>query len=277
MRRRLSGAAFATISLVTALAGAEAPRYKVGVVPQFDVAKTEAIWRPILAELSTRTGVTLELVTSADIPRFEQDLTAGAFDFAYMNPFHFLLAKRDHGYVPLVRDGAAKLQGIVVVAKNSSITKLEQLAGQKIAFPAPNALAASMLIRAALARDRKIAFVPQYLGNHTQAYEAALDGRVAAAGGVRRTLSEQATSVKDGLRVIFETSPVANHPFAAHPRVAGGDRDKIAQALLAMGAEPTARALLAAVPMEKVIAASAEDYRQLMRWGLQDFYVAPKD
>ncbi|MEK7705483.1 MAG: phosphate/phosphite/phosphonate ABC transporter substrate-binding protein [Myxococcota bacterium] len=264
----------AALGVVDARAASSA--YRVGVVPQLDTAKTAAIWKPVLAEVTRRTGVQLVLDTSADIPAFEQELAAGKFDFAYMNPYHFLLAKRDNGYVPLVRDEGTKLQGILVVRKDSTVAKPEDLAGQKIAFPAPNALAASLLIRAALVRDKATAFEAIYLGNHTEAYEAVVAERVAAAGGVQRTLDEQPAAVRDQLHVIFETVPVASHPFATHPRVPAADREKVSQALLGMASQPSTQALLAAVPFKKIVPASVDDYRQLMRWGLQDFYIAPK-
>jgi len=42
---------------------------------------------------------------------------------------------------------------------------------------------------------------------------------------------------------------------------------------LDMAADPQGAALLAHVPIGRAVAASANDYQQLARWGLEDFYV----
>jgi len=55
--------------------------YSVGVVPQFDVRQIEAIWRPLLQQLSQRSGVKLELVASPDIPDLSANLRLANFTF----------------------------------------------------------------------------------------------------------------------------------------------------------------------------------------------------
>jgi phosphonate transport system substrate-binding protein len=93
-------------------------RYSVGVVPQFEARELAAIWIPILAELSKRTGLRLTMKGSPRIPEFEIAFEAGEFDFAYMNPYHAMIAARKQGYIPLVRD-AEPLYGVLAVRKDS--------------------------------------------------------------------------------------------------------------------------------------------------------------
>ncbi|MEK9775021.1 MAG: PhnD/SsuA/transferrin family substrate-binding protein, partial [Quisquiliibacterium sp.] len=78
-------------------------RYTFGVVPQFDARKVVEIWGPILKELEKRTGFDFELVGSPKIPQFEIEFEQGRYDFAYMNPYHALIAGRTQKYLPLVR------------------------------------------------------------------------------------------------------------------------------------------------------------------------------
>lgn len=79
--------------------------YRFGVVPQYEQRKLFRIWRPILDELEKRTGFTFKLVGSPKIPVFERKVEEGDYDFAYMNPYHLILAQERQGYLPLVRDG----------------------------------------------------------------------------------------------------------------------------------------------------------------------------
>ncbi|HCY85953.1 MAG TPA: phosphate ABC transporter, partial [Desulfobacteraceae bacterium] len=118
--------------------------FSVGVVPQFEARKLRRVWQPILNRLEAATGEKFKLVGSPTIPTFEAEFMDGDFDFAYMNPYHLILAHRKVGYRPLVRDVGRKLFGVLVVAENGGIKEVSDLAGKVIAFPAPNALGASL-------------------------------------------------------------------------------------------------------------------------------------
>jgi phosphonate transport system substrate-binding protein len=56
------------------------------------------------------------------------------------------MAKKAHGYIPLLRDGSKQLKGILVVLKEGDIDDIQKLDGKKIAFPSPNAFGASFFI-----------------------------------------------------------------------------------------------------------------------------------
>lgn len=248
--------------------------YTFGVVPQFEPRKLSAIWTPILAELEKRTGFHLEMVGSARIPEFEHEFEQGRYDFAYMNPYHSLVAMRAQKYEPLVRDGGQQLFGILVVAKDGPIRKLSDLKGKTVAFPAPNALGASLLMRADLDRLHKLKIAPMWAQTHTSAYLNVALGKADAAGGVMATLEQQPESVRNKLSILYETRRMPPHPMMAHPRVPQADRDKLRQAILDMAATPEGAALLAKIPMKQAAPAQADEYRQLATWGLEDYYVA---
>jgi phosphonate transport system substrate-binding protein len=91
------------------------------------------------------------------------------------------------------------------------------------------------------------------------------------------TFTLQPQPVQDKLKIIYETRRVAPHPVMAHPRVPAGDREKLRQAFLDMGATPEGQALLARIPMKKVVAAKLSDYRELADWGLEHYYVKGGD
>ena len=109
----------------------ERPVYTVGVVPQFDARQLRSIWEPILRRVSELTDIRLELRGAAGIPEFEREFERGDYDFAYMNPFHMLLANRAQGYLPLVRDRQRALRGIIVVRRDGGVLKVADL----LSFP----------------------------------------------------------------------------------------------------------------------------------------------
>ncbi len=254
---------------------AEEKTYLVGVVPQFEVRKLHAIWRPILDRLEAKTGYRFALRGSPTIPEFEREFARGRFDFAYMNPYHLVVANERAGYIPLVRDHGRKLHGVLVVKKGSGINSPEQLDGKVVAFPAPNALGASLQMRQELQDRFKVRIDPIYVKTHDSVYLSVLMDRAAAGGGVQKTLNQQKPIYRDHLKVIHETQKVAPHPLAVLPSVPEAVREAVRQALLEMGSDDKDRSLLAQVPIKQIGIADMADYQPLLEMGLQRFYQAP--
>jgi phosphonate transport system substrate-binding protein len=265
------------LSITASLANpAENDTYSFGVVPQFEQRKLFRIWRPILDELEQSTELNFKLVGSPKIPVFEQKYLEGAYDFAYMNPYHILMAHDAQGYMPLIRDGGRMLKGILVVAKESPIQSVRELSGKDVAFPSPNALGASLLMRAELAKLHGVEVNPRYVQTHSSVYLHVALGLTLAGGGVTSTLNAQKSEIRQKLRVLYETRAMNPHPISVHPRVPEVDREKVRQALLEMAKTEKGAALLAKIPMRRAVIASLEDYTPMYSWGLEEFYVPGK-
>lgn len=262
------------ISLLSINAQAEKKRiYTIGIVPQFEIRHIRKIWNPIISEIEKNTGITLKLIGSPTIPDFENEVIAGKFDFAYMNPYYMQLSKKSQGYVPLVRDNGRKLYGILVVRQDSNIKTIKDLEGKKVAFPAPNALGASLLIRANLAEEHGIKINPVYVKTHSSVYLNVIVKQTAAGGGVQKTLNQQRTNIKGALRVLHKTPKVAPHPLAVHPRVPKKIQKLIKKTFLKLGDNPVGKSLLAKIPMKKVGEAKMSDYTPLNKFKLEKYYV----
>lgn len=250
----------------------EVKHYYFGVVPQFDSRKIHNIWRPILDELERSTGLKFSLKGSPTIPDFEQEFIEGAFDFVYMNPYHILAANKSQKYSPIVKDVGRLLYGIVVVAKDSPIQNVQELNGKVLAFPAPNALGASLMPRADFINKYNIKIKPKYVKTHSSVYLNVALGEVAAGGGVQKTLDKQSSDIRNALRIIYQTERVSPHPIAVHPRVVDKVRLLVSNALLAMGQTERGRNLLAQIPMKKIGPANMKDYEPIAELGLDKLY-----
>ena len=244
----------------------------VGIVPQLPPAEVFSRWRPVLQRLGQRAGLCFELVVPVSIPRFEQDLQQGRYDYAFMNPYHQVMVQQR--YQPLVRDGATLLRGILVVRRDSSITSLQQLNGAKIAFPSPNAFAASLLIRAHL-RQQGVAFTPIYLKTHSNVYRAVAIDQVKAGGGVNNTLNREPVELRERLRVLYTTPGYPAHPFSARRDLDPAEVSRVEQAWLRVPANATADPLLHRAQIPRPLASRfSRDYRPLQDLQL-DQLVAP--
>lgn len=273
VRRLIQGAmlAWGVLWAGQALAQGEPPAYTVSIVPQFQAVEISRVWAPVLERVGREAGVTLQLKVAKDIPSFEDDFQAGKPDFAYLNPYHQVMARKAQGYVPLVRD-AKLLTGILVVRQDDPIQSVHALQGKTVAFPAPNAFGASLLIRAHLAEQEKIAITPFYAKTHTNAYRQTMMGKAAAAGGLRATLDKEPPEVRAMLRVLMETPGAAPHPLSAHPRVPAKVQQAVRAAMLKLATDPDLQDNFKDIPMSQPVAADhARDYQPLDKLRLERY------
>lgn len=250
------------------------PTLSLGLLPMLPSVDMQRRWGPVAQWLEQACQVKIRLAFSPAIPEFEQAFLEGRFDLAFVNPYHAIMANRAQGYLPLVRDGEKPLKGILVVRASSPIRQVQELDGARIAFPAPNALAGSILMRALLEREHGIRFSSQFSQTHTNGYRQVLAGDVAAAGGVMATLRAQEPAVQEQLRVLYETPGTAPHPLVAHQRVSASVRRCVIATLTKPDLPPSTVALLNAVEMPRPIAADyARDYLPLEKLGLETYVI----
>ena len=254
---------------VSSQSGETMCHYKIGVVPQFEQRQIYKVWRALLDEMENKTGCHFELIGSKTIADFETAFKEGAYDLAYMNPYHAVIAWKSQGYIPIIRSGAQKMKGILVVRKDSAIENIEGLKGAQVVFPSPNALGASLLMRAELARKHNIYVEEKYVKTHSSVYLHVAKGLAVAGGGVMRSFEKQPDHIKDSLHIIHMTKPVNAHPLVIHPRVAETHKKKIKHSWLALSAE--APELFEGIPMKHPVQTSYKDYALLDALGLERF------
>jgi len=252
--------------LLAPLSGAE-ESHSFGVVPQQAVTKLAQEWGPMLAKLSAASGVSLKFSTAPDIPTFELRARQGEYDFAYMNPYHYVVFHERPGYNALVHARDAGLHGIIVTRRDSPFLSLRDLAGQTLAFPSPAAFAASILTRAEL-QENGVPVSVRYVGSHDSVYLGVARGLYPAGGGVNRTFKALPPETAAELRVIWRTQTYTSHPIAVHPRVPAAVAARVKRALETMGDTEEGRALLQPLQVEGWIAARDTEWDSIRKLGL---------
>lgn len=276
LRTFLLGLLAAVLPLGNAVSAADTA-FTLAVVPQFAALQVHRDWTPLLARLEQATGYRFELRAYDKVARFEEDVLQGIPDLAFMNPYHMVMARKSHGYRPLVRDDAGKLSGVLVVRREGAIRSLADLNDKEVAFPAPNAFGASLYMRALLAEKEGIKIRPVYVGNHENVHRQIALGDVAAGGAVQATFDREPEALRAQLKIIYNTPGAAPHPLAAHPRVPEAAGNKISEAMLALGSDPEGRKLLAAVQMPQPVKADYQrDYAHLTRLKLENYVAKPQ-
>lgn len=247
--------------------------YTVAIVPQFTPTVIEQLWSPTIRALESASGEKLTIKYYKTITEFEKALARGEVDFAYMNPYHIVMFKNK--YEPIIKDGKEKLSGFLVVRNNSKYKSVKDLKGQKIAFPSPNAFAASLLIRAQLKFVEKIDFEPVYVNTHTNVYKYVVLGETEAGGGVNKTLAKEYLDVKSSLRILYRTPESSPHPFCANKRVPKSVVSKIQNAFLKLASQDEAsQKALAAIEISQPTTANYKtDYAHLEKLNISTLAV----
>ena len=245
---------------------------KAYIVPQLTASQTYTLWSPVLDRIGKGAQLCFDLVVPATIPQFEADLANGRPDFVFMNPYHVVMKWREHQYVPLVAS-SDPLFGVLAVKKNSKHASLQDLSNGKIAFPAPNAFAASLLIRSLLDKSG-IQFEPIYVKTHSNVYRSVARGDIAVAGGgIESTLSAEPSELKDELRVLAETKRYTSHPFAANARIPKLTQERVQTAFLNLAKTPDGAELLSRIQMANPMAVSYKANYQILEALKLDQYV----
>lgn len=242
-------------------------------VPQLPAPTLFARWAPVLDAVGKASNQCFDLVIKPSIPEFEKYLLKGEPALAYVNPYHAVMAYKAKAYQPLLADGTTLLTGILVTKKEGDIKQLADLQGMRVDFPAPNAFAASLLLRAHL-QQLRIQIKPQYVTTHSNVYRGVLIGDAAAGGGVNKTLEAEPEEIRQKLRIIYESPGYRSHPIITSPKLSSATRGQIFQGFVHLGKTTSGQALLSGVQLKEPISVTYQkDYRPLEHLGLENLVV----
>ena len=233
--------------------------YSFGIVPQQAASKLAKVWSPILEYLERETDFEIRFETARNIPTFEQRVSAGAYDIAYMNPYHFTVFNQDPGYQALARARDKRIKGILVVRKDSPIQSIDALDNMTMAFPAPAAFAATILPRGELVANGNH-IEPKYVSSHDSVYRSVARGLYPAGGGVMRTFLSLDAEIRDQLRILWTTDGYTPHAIATSATFPDEARTRLQAALTAMEQSEEGRRLLDNLKIKGFEAARNEDW-----------------
>lgn len=230
-----------------------------GVVPQQSPLELVKDWQPVISYLEKTTGEKVILKVERSIPEFEKVLYSGGYDFAYMNPYHYVIAHKRQGYNAIARD-EKNIVGILVTQKNSGLTDPSMLKGKMFLFPAPDAFAATLLTKYELLKKYGIDLNKdknyRYVNSHDSVYKGVARGIGDVGGGIERTLKNlDDPETKENLAIIYKTKGYPSHPFASNPALSPLVKEKMTNALLSIP-----DSLLSTLTMKHIIVINDTEY-----------------
>jgi phosphonate transport system substrate-binding protein len=238
--RCLAGLAF----LSGAAGAAEPACYNFSPVNQYNVQVSAQFWNPIIHYVAIKSGVCMNLKlgrTSADTTSF---VLAREVDFAFTNHL-FSPERAKMGWTVFGRRDLPPVRSQIVVAADSPIRDLRQLAGVTVGFPGPEALVAYKASYAQL-MQRAIPVNVVFAGNQDAAFTQLFAGMVKAVGANSQLVDNWKGREGAAFRVLWSSAPFNDLALMASPRVPGARVRAVARAFLGMHHDPEGKRILAA-------------------------------
>jgi phosphonate transport system substrate-binding protein len=128
---------------------------KIGIHPLHNPQKTVILFQPLIDFLNKKSKTFhLELALTSDYSVYNTKIKERAFDVISPNPYQSLKATK-YSYKVISKWGNDELfKGILLVRTDSTIKTLQDIKNKTIAFPAPTALAATMMPKELLFRQK---------------------------------------------------------------------------------------------------------------------------
>ena len=204
MRRRILGGMLgfflAGASPLLARAQTSLPPLRIAVHPYASTLALIAMHRPLTQYLSARLGRPVEFYTAPNFEAFVESLQAGEYDIAIAPP-HFAVLAMDDQYWPVLHY-AARLEPILVVRNDSSLQRIEDLRGKRIAMADRSALirlaSVKWLADQGLRSERDYSIVER--PSHAASVSSALAGDVDAGLSTASALRQMPENVRQRVR-----------------------------------------------------------------------------
>ena len=246
----------ALCGLAPAVSQAQRATYSFSPVNQYDIKLTAAYWNPIIAYVSEKSGVQLNLKigrTSADTTSY---VLAKEVEFVFSN--HLFSPEREQlGWKVFGRRQTPALQSQIVVPADSPITDINQLTGQEVAFAGPEAFIIYKVPYAHLL-SKNIEVKPVFAGNQNAAFAQLFSGKVVAAGA--NSMLAEGFSNREGkkFRVLWTSEPFQDLALMASGKVPEKEVKAVAAAFFGMAKDPKGREILHQASKEVGLTVDAE-------------------
>lgn len=222
---------------------------------------------PLTDHLNAGLGAArIVLEASRNYDEFDRKLYARHFDLALPNPYQTVRAMH-HGYRVFGKMGNdEEFRGIVLLRYDSPVRHVTDLRGQVISFPAPTALAATMLPQQYL-HDHGLplsAYTPRYVGSQESSIMTVVLGD-AAAGATWpppwQMFQRSRPDLAQRLRARWQTDTLPSNSLMARDDVPPALVQQIGTMLFGLHDAPDGRSLLARLPLSRFVPADDASYR----------------
>jgi len=245
--------------------------YIVGIHPLHNPQRLMEVYGPIVEYMNINLPEAhFRLEASHDYDEFDKKLDAGHFDFAMPNPYQTVRSLK-HGYRVFGKMGDDQdFRGIILVRKDAGIHEVSDLKGKVVAYPAPTALAATMMPQYYLHThgiDVTKDVETRYVGSQESAILNVLRGHVAAAATWPvpwKMFSAEHPEMADQLEVKWQTASLQNNGWVARKDVDPALVEKFKTLLFGLSNSEQGRRMLERLPISHFEPATDTTYQPVV-------------
>lgn len=231
------------------------------------------VYQPLVDLINERIAPAyhIRLETSRDYASFEKKLAAGKFQIAIPNPFQ-TLESEDRGYQIIGKMSSdQRFRGIILMRRENRMLPITSLIKTPISFPAPTALAATMMPRMFLYQHglRVADIDARYVGSQESAIMNVLLGKTIAGGTWPppwEAFQRRRPKLAAQLVVRWETEPLVNNGLVVQDGVPEELSSQIADIVFHMHDTPRGKAILEAMEIDRFESASAATFEPVRRF-----------
>jgi len=242
--------------------------YIFGVHPLHNPKQLQAIYGPLVDYLNQHIkAVHFRLEASRNYATYDEKIYANKFHFTLPNPYQTIIAA-EHGYRIFAKMGDDEnFRGLIVTRKDSPLKSLADLKGKKISYPAPTALAATMMPQYFLHKNG-INVIDDiettYVGSQESSLMTTYLNKVAA-GAVWplswKNFVTEHPEMANQLEIKWQTAPLPNNGVVVRDDIPEKLVKHVKKLLLSLHTHEAGREILARMPLSKFESANYESYQ----------------
>jgi len=242
----------------------ETKALQFGMLPFLSPHALMKVFNPLLVYLEHRLDRPVHASTAPDFKTYVKRTSEGYYDLYHTAPHFAAQAKKKYGHRPLVRY-ARDLYGVIVVRKDSSITRIEDLKGATLAAPPRKAIIAMLgeLTFKEHGLEAGKDFVVKYTPSHNTAMIAVVNGRAEVAVAGAPVYEYQPPEVKSKLRVLAKTREIPGSMYVARSGLPDEEYKKLKDAMEGFTADAGGKEFFANSNYGDIIPVTEEDMKRL--------------
>lgn len=243
----------------------------LAVHPYLSATELHSRFAPLARYLGDKIGQPVIVEISKNYQSHIDRIGGNQVDIAFVGPATYVKLVDRYAAKPLLArleiDGKPTFQGMIIVAKNSSIRTLSDLAGKSFAFGDPDSTMSHlvpryMLWQAGVEIDKLATHA--FLSNHDNVALGVLMGDFDA-GAVKEEVFYHYQN--RGLKMLEATPPISEHLFVAKDTLSPDMTEKLRNALYGLNNDPEGRSAMRAIKgnITGMVAADDSHYDSLRK------------
>ncbi|PLA75340.1 phosphonate ABC transporter substrate-binding protein [Hydrogenovibrio sp. SC-1] len=247
--------------------------YLFGVHPLHNPKRLFEVYQPMIDFINARLqGGKLRLEASRNYAAFDKKLFDGYFDFALPNPYQTVTSLQ-HGYRVFGKMADDEnFRGIILIRKDSEIETVSDLKGKSVSYPAPTALAATImpqwfLVQNGLNIDDDI--TNHYVGSQESSIMNVYLGNTDAASTWPPpwlAFIKERPEVAEQVIVKWQTPPLLNNGLVVKESVPKAILDQVSQSIFNLHHSAEGQQILAAMELSQYEPATNETYSRVEKF-----------